>query len=360
MRAMGTADRALLLHRDAVGLGELRDALRAQLPCDMALTEEEALGRLRTGHYSVVILDHRPPAHDVERLLGATLELLPDALCIVMTPLLESAKAYEEMAPGKVYSFIGGAERKWELCGFVAQGLRLGRLEREQRELVRKLGSEYTKLQRREKLLDQVVRERTRELETAYLQLKAANRQLLLGMAEVIEAKDAYTKGHCGRVAGYSLALARAAGYPEHGLETLEYAAFLHDIGKVAVRDAVLQKPGPLGDEEMTHMRIHPVVGDSIAAQIDLLKPLRPAIRNHHERWDGQGYPDKLAGERIPIEARIVCIADAWDAMITDRPYKNALPLEQCYGFLRRGMGKQFDPQLVELFINQRVGEDIG
>ena len=240
----------------------------------------------------------------------------------------------------------------------MAQGLRLARLEREQRDLVRKLGLEYTKLQRREKLLDQVVRERTRELETAYMHLKEANRGLLLGLAEVIEAKDAYTKGHCGRVAGYALCLARASGYPEANLETLEYASFLHDIGKIAVRDAVLQKPGPLGDDEWNHMRIHPVVGDTIASQIEMLRPLRPAIRNHHERWDGDGYPDKLRGPEIPLEARIVCIADAWDAMATDRPYKTALPLSDCYGFLRKGQGRQFDPDLVETFITDKIGED--
>jgi putative nucleotidyltransferase with HDIG domain len=359
MDQMSVGERALILHRDEAALAELAAALRAQLPCDTSLTDADALNRLGASEYRVVVLDHQPPRHSAEPLLRAALERLPEALIVVMTPSLEVARGFEERSPGKVYRFLGGPDRKWELCGFVAQGLRLGRLEREQRELVRKLGNEYNKLQRREKLLDQVVRERTRSLETAYLQLKAANRQLLLGMAEVIEAKDAYTKGHCGRVAAYSLQLARAADYPEADLETLEYAAFLHDIGKVGVRDAVLQKPGPLGEAEWTHMRIHPVVGDSIASQIELLKPLRPAIRNHHERWDGQGYPDKMKGEEIPIDARIVCIADAWDAMITDRPYKDALPLDQCYGFLRKGQGKQFDPRLVDLFIEHRIGEDV-
>jgi putative nucleotidyltransferase with HDIG domain len=209
----------------------------------------------------------------------------------------------------------------------------------------------------REKLLDAVVQERTRELETAYDSLKAAHRQLLLGLAEAIEAKDAYTKGHCGRVAVYTLGLAEVARFPAVDMETLEYAAFLHDIGKIGVRDAVLQKPGPLEGDEWAHMRTHPVVGDQIASQIELLKPLRPAIRNHHERWDGKGYPDNLRGLDIPIEARLVCIADAWDAMITDRPYKPAFPLADCYGFLKKGMGTQFDPDLVELFIQKKIGE---
>jgi HD-GYP domain-containing protein (c-di-GMP phosphodiesterase class II) len=268
----------------------------------------------------------------------------------------EVARGIEERAPGKVFRFIGGPDQRWQLPGIVSEALRLARLEREQRDLVKKLGGEYTKLQKREKLLDVVVRERTKELELAYLQVKAANRQILLGLAEAIEAKDAYTKGHCGRVAAYSIALAHACGYPEADMEALEYGSFLHDIGKIGVRDAVLLKPGPLESDEWSHMRIHPIVGDTIASQVEMLQPMRPAIRNHHERWDGEGYPDRLRDRDIPLSARIVCITDAFDAMITDRPYKRALPLDECHRLLRNGAGKQFDPELVEVFVRERIG----
>jgi HD-GYP domain-containing protein (c-di-GMP phosphodiesterase class II) len=249
--------------------------------------------------------------------------------------------------------------RPWErkqLLGVVNEGLKLHRLEKEQRELIKKLSLEYQKLQKREKLLDVVVRERTKELEESYLKLKAANRQALLGLAEAIEAKDAYTKGHCGRVAGYSIALAQEAGYPEAELEALEFAAFLHDIGKIGVRDAVLLKPGPLNDEEWAHMRLHPVKGDEIASKIEMLRPIMPAVRNHHERWDGQGYPDGMKGEDIPLPARIVAIADAYDAMSTERPYKPALPVEECEALLRKNAGKMYDPELIEIFVSRRLG----
>lgn len=354
---MSLMERALILHRSERALGELREALTPQLPCDLARGTTEAITRAMTTPYAVAVIEHAPPERDGAQAVETILQLCPDAQVVVMTPALEMARGFEERAPGRVYRFLGDADRRWELAGLVAQVLRLARLERERTELVRKLGTDYAKLQKREKLLDAVVHERTRELETAYQSLKAANRQLLLGLAEAIEAKDAYTKGHCGRVAAYSLGLAHEARFPDADMEMLEYAAFLHDIGKIGVRDAVLQKPGPLENDEWTHMRIHPVVGDQIASQIELLKPLRPAIRNHHERWDGKGYPDKLRGSDIPISARIVCIADAWDAMITDRPYKKALSLDESYGFLKKGMGTQFDPDLVEVFMKKKIGE---
>jgi putative nucleotidyltransferase with HDIG domain len=238
----------------------------------------------------------------------------------------------------------------------VAEGLKLHRLEREQRELIKKLGAEYQKLQRREKLLDVVVKERTKELEESYQRLKAANRQALLGLAEAIEAKDSYTKGHCGRVAAYALTLAKEIGSSESDRENLEFGAFLHDIGKIGIRDAVLLKPGPLDDQEWVHMRQHPVKGYEIAKEIDMLKPTMGAIRNHHEKWDGSGYPDGLKAEAIPLSARLVAIADAYDAMATDRPYKKALPLEECEKLLRKNAGVMFDPGLVEVFIARHVG----
>jgi HD-GYP domain-containing protein (c-di-GMP phosphodiesterase class II) len=136
----------------------------------------------------------------------------------------------------------------------------------------------------------------------------------------------------------------------------MEFGAFLHDIGKIGVRDNVLLKPGPLDEDEWEHMRMHPVKGYEIATQIEMLKPVMPAVRNHHERWDGAGYPDGMKAEDIPMSARIVAIADAYDAMATDRPYKRALPLEECEALLRKNALKMFDPDLVEVFVKNHLG----
>jgi HD-GYP domain-containing protein (c-di-GMP phosphodiesterase class II) len=150
--------------------------------------------------------------------------------------------------------------------------------------------------------------------------------------------------------------LAKEAGYPAEGLETLEFGAFLHDIGKIGIRDSVLLKPGPLDDTEWTHMREHPVKGYDIASQIDMLHPIMPAVRNHHERWDGSGYPDKMVADKIPLVARIVAIADAYDAMATDRPYKQALPLDECEAILTKTAGKMYDPELCSVFVKRHLG----
>jgi response regulator RpfG family c-di-GMP phosphodiesterase len=349
--------RALVVHGQPEALGELVEILSGpQLAVDTARSATEAVHKVAAQDYAVIVSDHRPPELNGLELLERTIAFAPDAMRIVILGSTEAVAEAELKPLGTIYRFFARPWERRQLTGIVAEGLKMHRLEREQRELIKKLGAEYDKLKKREKLLDVVVRERTKELEESYLKLKAANRQALLGLAEAIEAKDAYTKGHCGRVAAYALALAAEGGYPAEGMEALEFASFLHDIGKIGIRDAVLLKPGPLDEKEWDHMRTHPVKGYEIASQIDMLKSCMPCIRNHHERWDGKGYPDGLAGEDIPLSARIVAISDAYDAMATDRPYKKALPLEECEALLRKNAGVMYDPQLVEIFITRNLG----
>jgi putative nucleotidyltransferase with HDIG domain len=324
-----------------------------------ARSATEAMHRLQSDDYAVVVSGHKPPDLDGFSLLERSALYRSDAMRILALPSASMVSALEARfasAPVEIFHVVGRGPGRGNLGPMVAQGLRLQMLVREQRDLVHRLGLEYDKLQKREKLLDVVVRERTKELEESYERLKEANRQALFGLAEAIEAKDAYTKGHCGRVAGYSLALASELGYGDDALETLEFGAFLHDIGKIGVKDHVLLKPGPLDDAEWKHMREHPVMGYEIAKEIAMLNPIMPAVRNHHERWDGHGYPDGLAGESIPVSARLVAIADAYDALATDRPYKTALPLDECEMILRKNAGKMFDPELVEVFCIRHIG----
>ena len=350
---------ALAVHVQPEALGELVELLSGpELRVDTARSATEARHKISTGSYSIIISGHKPPILDGLRLLEDSHEQQPDAFRILMASYASDAVELDHRPDQKspIVRFVGKPGERSRLVALVSEGLKLLRLIAEQRELVVKLSGEQTKLQRREKLLDTVVRERTKELEESYHKLKAANRQALFGLAEAIEAKDPYTKGHCGRVAAYSLVLAQESGYPPDGLETLEFGAFLHDIGKIGIRDAVLLKPGPLDEEEWMHMRTHPDKGAEIANQIEMLRPIMPAVRNHHERWDGKGYPDGMKADEIPLPARIVAIADAYDAMATDRPYKRGLPIEDCEALLRKNAGTMYDPELVDIFCTQHLG----
>lgn len=351
--------RALVAHPQVEALGELAELLGGLgLQVETARSTVEALNKLRTSPAHVVVSYHLSGSFDGVALLESSILSAPEALRIALVSAPDEAVELDYRPPhtGIIIRLVAKPSERSRLVALVGEGVKLLTLVEEQRELVRKLSLDQSKLQRRETLLDVVVKERTKELEESYAKLKIANRQALFGLAEAIEAKDPYTKGHCGRVAAYSLVLAREAGYPTDGLETLEFGAFLHDIGKIGIRDAVLLKPGPLDDAEWVHMREHPVKGFDIASKIEMLHPIMPAVRNHHERWDGSGYPDKMVAHDIPLSARIVAIADAYDAMSTDRPYKKALELEECEAILRKTAGKMYDPHLIEVFVTKRLG----
>jgi HD-GYP domain-containing protein (c-di-GMP phosphodiesterase class II) len=350
---------ALIAHPDPNVLGELASIVGdIGLYVDTATSTAEALGKLTSSGAHVIICGHVPPMLDAIAMLEQSMGLSPEALRIALVADPDDAIEldYRPVQTGTIMRLVAQPHERSRLIGLVGEGIKLLSLVEEQRDLVRKITSQHQKLQRRETLLDVVVKERTKELEHSYLKLKAANRQALFGLAEAIEAKDPYTKGHCGRVSAYSLMLAQEAGYPKDGLETLEFGAFLHDIGKIGVRDAVLLKPAALDAAEWQHMREHPIKGYEIASKIEMLLPIMSAVRNHHERWDGGGYPDGLRAEGIPIAARLVAIADAFDAMATDRPYKAALPIAECESVLRMQSGKMFDPDLVDIFISRNLG----
>jgi HD-GYP domain-containing protein (c-di-GMP phosphodiesterase class II) len=180
---------------------------------------------------------------------------------------------------------------------------------------------------------------------------------LLLGivraMVSAIDAKDPYTCGHSERVALVGQFLGKQLGLPEEQCEHIYLAGLLHDLGKLGVPDAILRKPGPLNNDEANELRVHPERGWAILQDLDQLKHLVPGILCHHERYDGKGYPDGLAGEAIPLTARVLAVADSYDAMVSDRPYRKGMPHEKVERILREGSGTQWDPQVIDaLFRN--------
>ena len=188
-------------------------------------------------------------------------------------------------------------------------------------------------------------------------QLQRDTKAALSSLVDALELRDPYTSFHSLRVTRYVEALLTSLpNLSEQERVTIGNAARLHDIGKVAVRDAVLLKPGPLTDEEWSEMQSHSAAGASIVSELEFYRPLVNIIRSHHERWDGRGYPDKLAAEAIPLGGRVIGIADAFDAMTTDRPYRKALSYQQAIDELVKNKGKQFDADLVDLFVNSLSG----
>jgi putative nucleotidyltransferase with HDIG domain len=165
-----------------------------------------------------------------------------------------------------------------------------------------------------------------------------------------VEARDPFTAGHSQRVRRVSLAVGSALGFSRDRLDTLATAALFHDIGKIGMPDSILSKHDVLTRDEQALMREHVTRGAEIVGKFPPFRGAIPAIRHHHERWDGLGYPDRLAGEDIPLEAAILGLAEAWDAMTTDRPYANALSLSEAMAAVRAGRGKQLSPVVVDAF----------
>jgi putative nucleotidyltransferase with HDIG domain len=174
---------------------------------------------------------------------------------------------------------------------------------------------------------------------------------MLSVLSKAIEARDPYTRGHSARVTALAEAVARRLGWSEQRLASLRVGGPLHDIGKLAVSDEVLCKEGRLDDAELAQIREHPKIGAKLLLRVSALREAIPYVLYHHERWDGTGYPSGKAGEEIPVEARVLAIADAFDAMTSDRPYRRALTHDEALAEVERCAGTQFDPRIAQVFL---------
>ena len=174
---------------------------------------------------------------------------------------------------------------------------------------------------------------------------------MLSTLSRAIEARDPYTRGHSARVTAIAEAIARRLGWDEQRLELLHVGGPLHDIGKLGVSEEVLAKPGRLDEQELAQIREHPKLGARILLRVAALRGALPYVLYHHERWDGNGYPTGRAGEQIPLEARVLAVADAFDAMTSNRPYRRALDHQAAVAEVARCSGTQFDPEVVRIFL---------
>jgi excisionase family DNA binding protein len=190
-----------------------------------------------------------------------------------------------------------------------------------------------------------------RELLEDYVHLYRGYIDSIGALLDALDARDGIASGHSRRVARYARAIGEALEFPPEFQRNLELAAMLHDVGKILISEQILGKPGKLTDQETYLIRQHPEMGEKIVGQVEFLRETKPFIRHHHERFDGLGYPDGLSGESIPLEARIIFIAEAFDALRSDSSYHHARDLSEALGEMEKGAGTQFDPNLLNTFI---------
>jgi putative nucleotidyltransferase with HDIG domain len=289
-----------------------------------------------------------------------------EALC--QSVLSEATEAGDERALGETFKHLGviarargdfdGAERHLTAAYDNAMSredlLLAGETAREQAELFELMNKNretlqaltqshrlFTKLESQRNLAE--LQERVGRLEERFYLVVAR-------WAGSIESKDAYTRGHCERVADYACALARDIGFDEMTMFWFRIGALLHDVGKIVVPTEILNKPGRLTPDERMLMERHAAAGAELLADIEFPWDILPMVRNHHERWDGDGYPDRLAGEGIALAARVVCVADVFDALTTDRPYRRGFSRADALAIMNNDRGKIFDPYLLARF----------
>lgn len=308
--------------------------------CVTAKNGREALSHFYKDTFSLIITDIKMPEMDGIELLKRIKGINPNIRVIMVTGHPEINMAVEAMRLG-AYDFIIKPADLELVALTVKKALESKRLEEE--------------IEAYHSHLEELVEERTARLQHAYRILKKTHLDSVKVLAEAIDAKDPYTRGHSDRVKRMSLKIAMKMGFSEDRIESLEYGALLHDIGKIGIKDEVLQKSGPLSPEEYQYIQEHPLIGVKIVEGVEFFQDKIPMIRHHHEHFDGSGYPDGLAGEAIPLEARIITVPDAFDAMTSLRPHRGVMPLQDVLTEFEKCKGKQFDPQVLEIFLKERI-----
>jgi putative two-component system response regulator len=297
--------------------------------CQQAANAEQALEKLKQGSIELVILDIKMPGKSGMELLPEIKAKYPDTAVIMATAVDDASIAINCMKAG-AYDYVTKPFNLDEVSFSVKRALEKRRLELENRDY--------------QQHLEQKVGEQAQKIRASFF-------NAITALAYALEAKDVYTSGHSQRVTELSVAIAERLGLPEESIEKIRLAGLVHDIGKIGVREAVLNKPGSLSEEEFKHVRLHSETGEHILKPIvddgDILK----AVRHHHERYDGAGYPDGLKGEQIPQLARIIAVADTFDAMTSERPYRKALTKEEACAEVERCRGTQFDPEAADAFL---------
>lgn len=327
----GRRPQLLAVDDDSMNLMMISRAFKDEADVATALSGPEAISWLAENDADLVMLDFRMPVmdgFDVLRIL----------------------KKNPRTAEMPVIILTGDISVELESKGFIEGATDFVRkpfIPEVMRQRVRRV-LRYEYLQDH---LEQEVKRQTALAEKRLEDSQELFREMAVALAKTIDAKDAYTHGHSERVANYSRMIAKRAGDDEEAQEHIYYMGLLHDIGKIGVAGTIINKTSRLDDDEFHSIQSHPIIGSEILSTITQFPDLSVGARSHHERYDGKGYPDKLAGEAIPRAARIIAVADTYDAMTSSRSYRKGLPQDVARGEIEKGKGTQFDPVFADLMI---------
>ncbi|HEY9792771.1 MAG TPA: HD domain-containing phosphohydrolase [Candidatus Obscuribacterales bacterium] len=321
----------LVIDDEPANLRLLRRVLGDEYEVFTAGGGQEGLAVLKQEDIALIITDQRMPGMSGVQVLEASMRIRPDAIKILLTGYTDIQALIDAINSGNVYKYI---QKPWD-----AEDLKL---------TVKRAVETYNLRRRNEQLVIQ--------LKGALDQLETVSIGTIRALADALDAKCDYTSGHSLRVSRYALTIGKQVGMTDQELRDLEIAGILHDIGKIGVPESILWKPARLDPEEQKIMSIHPVRSAQMIEDIPVLKQSRLWVLHHHEYLDGSGYPDHLQGDDIPIGARIILVADAYDAMTSDRPYRKSIGYEKASAELLKYSGRQFDQQLVKALLDV-VGE---
>jgi putative two-component system response regulator len=332
---LGRRARVLIADDEPEIRNVLSDLLSPSHDCTTVGSAEEALARLRDYGYDLVISDIMMGGMSGLELIPRVLEMSHDTVVIMISGVQTVESAINALRAG-AFDYVMKPFDLQHVEAAVARALEHQHLRAEKR--------------RYETYLEEVVGRRTAELDEALRSLGGAYRSTLKSLTAALEARDSETHGHSERVVNFSLRLGRELELDEEGLRSLEFGSLLHDIGKIGVPDAILRKPSALDEAEWVRMREHPLHGQKILSGIRFLEGAARVVAQHHERWDGTGYPLGLRGTQIDLNARIFSVADAFDAITSDRVYRRGRSYEDAVAELDAFSGRQFDPKVVEAF----------
>ncbi len=322
--------------------------------CTPAVSGNAALELLASGEeFELMLSDLMMAEMQGDILLERTKERFPDMPVIMVTAVSDLSVALSAIRNG-AYDYLLKPFERDQLCNTVSRALENRRLRLENRAFQLHLESRVAAQTER-------LRQVNADLQRANIELKRSHDMMLEALGDALDLKDAETEGHSKRVTAFTIAIARALRLPDEEVEAIAHGAFLHDIGKMAIPDSVLRKPGPLTQEEVMIMREHCLRGYQMVSKIPFLADAAEIVYSHQERWDGTGYPRGLKGEDIPLGARIFAIADTLDAITSDRPYRTAQSYQAGREEIERWSGRQFDPAIVRVFLSmpQSIWESV-